>query len=181
MQLLIKGCKSLSKVLVKPDEFEFNWIPPLPPRGSPRYFFEKCSSGDLTTTGKWVGRWFLTAIFLSVTFSFIYMCLQVIDWTNVFSTISTVSELERYDEMPNQLCKNSKQLFSVYGLGFCYRPSSPRLKDVKLVIISGEKSAFDVFCCFITGICVFFGWNTYSWHGHNLVLFQNKAAWDSLN
>ena len=36
------------------------------------------------------------------------------------------------------------------------------------------KSAFHVFCCFITGICVFFWLTTYYRHGFNLVLFTTK-------
>ena len=58
-----------------------------------------------------------------------------------------------------------------------------------LVIIRDKKSAFDVFCCFISGIFVFFccffslsffhfsfffffGLTTYNRHGHNLVLLK---------
>ena len=54
------------------------------------------------------------------------------------------------------------------------------LKVGKLVII---RDVFDVFCCFITGICMFFGWSptkdmlttSYSFEIHN------KAAWYSPN
>ena len=40
-----------------------------------------------------------------------------------------------------------------------------------VVITRDLKRVFDVCCCFLTGICVFFFWlTTYYRHGHNLVL-----------
>ena len=48
--------------------------------------------------------------------------------------------------------------------------------SLRLVIscseIRKDLSAFDVFCYFITKICVFFWLTTYYRHGHNLVLLK---------
>ena len=52
----------------------------------------------------------------------------------------------------------------------------------KLVLICNKKSAFDVFCCIITGFACLFWLTTCYRHGHNLVVLKfSKAARESLS